>query len=107
MPHYEIIMTPDAISNLTELYDYIACVLFAPDTAREYIQRLRREVSTLELMPRRHALLEEEPWHSRGVRRMMVKNFAIYYRIDDACMRVYILNVIYDRRDQLRFLSKI
>ena len=38
---------------------------------------------------------------------MNVKNFAIYYRIDNANMRVYILNIIYDRRDQLRVLSKI
>ncbi|MCR4819078.1 MAG: type II toxin-antitoxin system RelE/ParE family toxin [Fretibacterium sp.] len=99
-------ITPDAISNLIELKEYIANILLAPDIARNYIQHIRQEVSTLEQMPNRHILVQEGPWRSRGVRRMNVKNFIIYYRVDEAQMQVYILNVIYNKRDQLRALSK-
>ena len=105
MDFYEVIITPDAVSNLIELRDYIANVLLVPDTARECIQYIREKVSTLEEMPRRHALIEDEPWRSRGVRRMNVKNFSVYYRIDEASMLVYVLNVIYSKRDLLRVLS--
>ena len=106
MSSYEVLMTPDAILDLTELRDYISGVLLAPDTAREYIQHLREEVGTLERMPRRYALVVDEPWRSRGVRKMNVKNFAVYYRIDEISMRVYVLNVIYNRRDQLRAMAE-
>lgn len=106
MNSYEVIMTPDAIANLIELRNYIANVLLAPDIARDYIQHIREEVSSLERMPNLHILVEDEPWRSRGVRRMNVKNFIIYYRIEDVRMRVYILNVIYNKRNQLRALSK-
>ena len=106
MDSYEVIMTPDAIANLIELRNYIANVLLVPDIARDYIQHIREEVSSLERMPNRHILVEDEPWRSRGVRRMNVKNFIIYYRINEVRMRVYILNVIYNKRNQLRALSK-
>ena len=106
MDFYKVIITPDAISNLIELKEYIANVLLAPDMAKNYIQHIRQEVSTLEQMPNRHILVQEEPWRSRGIRRMNVKNFIIYYRVDEAQMQVYILNVIYNKRDQLRALSK-
>lgn len=36
-----------------------------------------------------------------------MKNFVIYYRVEEFTMRVYILNVIYARRDQLRMLAQI
>ena len=106
MDSYEVILTPDAISDLTELRDHIADVLVAPDTARGYIRHIREEVSTLKQMPNRHILVKEEPWRSRSIRRMNVKNFIVYYRVDEAHRRVYILNVIYNKRDQLRALSK-
>ena len=89
-----------------ELRDYIADVLCAADTARSYLLTLRESIGELSAMPAKFARMEEEPWHSRGVRRFLVKNFFVYYRIDDAAKTVYILNVIYARRDQLRALAE-
>ena len=105
MPDYRIIITPDAIRDLAELKDYIADVLLAPETALAYIQTIRREIGGLARMPARNRLMDDEPWHSRGVRKTMVKNFCVYYRIDEPATSVYILNVIYVRRDQLKALS--
>ena len=105
MPDYRIIITPDAICDLTELRDYIADVLLAPETALAYIQTIRREIGGLARMPARNRLMDDEPWHSRGVRKTMVKNFCVYYRIDEPAASIYILNVIYVRRDQLKALS--
>ena len=107
MPDYRIIITPDAIRDLAELRDYIANVLLAPDTALKYIQTIRREIGSLARMPARYKCVDQEPWHSRGVRKIIVKNFYVYYRIDDPAGAVYVLNVIYLRRDQLKALSRM
>ena len=53
------------------------------------------------------APMEREPWHSRGVRKISAKNFYIYYRLDDVSGRVYVLNVIYAKRDQFKALNKM
>ena len=50
-------------------------------------------------------LVDDEPWHSRGIRRMRVRNFFVYYRVDDSANMVYILNIIYAKRDQKKALN--
>ena len=107
MEPYDIIITPDAEANLLELRNYIANVLLAPDTALSYIKAIRKEIATLSIMPGRIKPVDEEPWHSRGLRKIIVKNFYVYFRIDDPAKRVYILNVIYNKRDQLKQMAKI
>ena len=107
MDSFEIIVTLDATEDLIELRDYIAYVLLAPDTALSYIRTIRKEIESLSTMPGRNKLVDDEPWHSRGIRKIIAKNFYIYYRIDDDAKRVYILNVIYARRDQLKMLAQL
>lgn len=107
MDSYEIIMTDDATADLIELRDYIAEVLLAPETALSYIRAIRAEISTLSEMPARIRTVDDEPWHSRGIRRIIAKNFYVYYRIDESSKRLYILNIIYNKRDQLRQLGRL
>ena len=107
MDSYEIIMTPDATADLVELRDYIADVLLVPGTALSYLRTIREEISKLAEMPGRIKPVDDEPWHSRGIRKIMAKNFYVYYRIDEDAKHVYIMNVIYNKRDQLRQLSQM
>ena len=83
MDSYRIIVTPDAKADITELRDYIANVLLSPKTARSYIQNLRKEIGKLSEMPTRIKLIDDEPWHSRGVRKFIVRNFLVYFRVEE------------------------
>ena len=107
MESYKIIVTPDAEDDLFDLRNYITGVLLARDTAVSYIRTIRKEIASLSTMPTRYKPVDEEPWHSRGIRKTIANNFFVYYRIDEENRRVYILNVIYARRDQLRVLEKM
>lgn len=107
MDSYEIIITPDAEADLFEIRDYIAYTLLAPNAALNYIRVLRGEIQKLAYMATSIAPVEQEPWHSRGVRKNIAKNFYIYYRPDTSSGKVYILNVIYAKRDQLRVLKEM
>ena len=55
---------------------------------------------TLDRMPERIKLTPEEPWHSQGVRRMLVKNYYVYFWINEDRHTVEITDVIYARSDQ-------
>ena len=107
MDSYKIILTPDAEEDLFELRNYIADVLLARDTARNYIRTIRKEIGSLSELPARYKPVDDEPWHSRGIRRIMANNFFVYYRIDEDRKQVFVLNVIYARRDQLRMLEQM
>ena len=58
-------------------------------------------------MPARFRPVDEKPWLTRGIRRLLVRKSYVYYRIDEASKTVYFLNVIYVGRDQLRALARM
>lgn len=58
-------------------------------------------------MPHRISLTDEEPWCGEGIRNMPVKNYLVYFWIDEIKDIVYITAVIYGQREQIRQLSKM
>ena len=106
MDSYQITVTPDAESDLSEQRDYIANVLRSPETARSYLHHLRKEIGSLSEMPARIKAVGEEPLHSRGIRKLIVKKFLVYFRIVEDKKTVYIWNVIYAGYDQLPKINK-
>lgn len=107
MNAYEIILTPDAEADLYAIKDYIAETLQVPEVALNYVLALRKEMEKLSYMADSMAPVEREPWHARGVRKITFKNFYVYYRPDVASRKVYILNLIYAKRDQLKALKNM
>ena len=77
MEHYNVIITPDAAMDLSQLKSYITYTLQALETALKYIRGLRQEIEKLEVFPAAIAPVPDEPWHSRGIRRIINKNFYI------------------------------
>lgn len=104
---YTIRVTDQAQEQLREIAHYIAYELQAPETALRMLETLETAMNTLSLFPSRIALTEEEPWRSRGVRRMPVKNYLVYFWIDEAAYIVQIMAVIYGRRDQAERLAEM
>ena len=100
MGSYRIFLTEKARGQLTELRDYIANTLNEKNTAEKYIDVLSDAVFSLDEMPLRFKLVDIEPHRSRGYRRMLVKNFYIYYSVDVENSTVVVHAVIYARRNQ-------
>ena len=78
MNEYEVIITPEAEGDLDQLGAYITFELKAPETAFSYVRDIRTELSTLRKAPKRFRVVDDEPWHSRGLRRMNARNFAAF-----------------------------
>lgn len=107
MDSFQIIITPDAEADLLEIRDYVAYTLLVPDVALDYIRAIRKEIEKLSYMAVSIAPVAREPWRSRGVRKIIAKNFYVYYRPDESSGIVYVMNVIYSKRDQLKALKKM
>ena len=103
MNEYDVRVTRQVLEQMKEIVHYISNDLMAPDAA-EYERGCRLCVSSF---PKKHALIDEEPWRTEGVRKIVVKNFLIYYWVDDENNRVQVTAVIYSRRDQIRQLSNM
>ncbi len=106
MPEYKVIITPDAESDLEDIGDYIAFELHVPEIAVRYLRDIREEIETISTRAKHFRIVDEEPWHSRGQRRMNAKSFAVLYILIEDEEIVSVQNVIYQKRDIPRVLKE-
>lgn len=104
---YTVKITSQAEEQIQETIYYIAHELKAPDAALHLLDTLENSIASLSHYPQRVALISEEPWRTQGIRRLPVKNFLIYFWIDDANMKVQVTALIYGKRDQMHQLSQM
>lgn len=104
---YEVVYTAAARQDLRDIYEYIAYELLEPDIAVNQADRIMKAIRSLEQMPMRHTLYEEEPWNSQGLRLLPVDNYLILYLPDEAVHVVNIVRIMYGGRDIRKQLSEI
>ncbi|WP_405343067.1 type II toxin-antitoxin system RelE/ParE family toxin [Fibrobacter sp.] len=103
---YKILVTERAKSDLAGIYSYISTELQSVRTADDVIDSLQRAMSGLSIMPSRYHRYMEEPWYSEGVRYFSVRNFSVFYTVDENSRSVFIVHVVYSKRNLPQVLSK-
>ena len=96
---YEVEVSQQADSDLREIFEYIAFELQSPKNASGQLDRLEKQILSLNTMPERYRRYEKEPWKSRGLRVLPVDNYIVLYIPDCDKKVVTILRVMYTRRD--------
>lgn len=105
MKEYNVRITRQARDHLRGIKKYIEEELLSPDAARNTIGTLKKEIKNLSKMPERVKLTDEEPWRSEGIHRLRVKNYYVYFWIDEDNAKVQVTSVIYVARDQVSQLE--
>ena len=96
---YNVVYSPEALSDLKDIYAYIAQELMVPDTALNQVNRIRKEIRSLDFMPSRYALVDWEPWKSMGMHKVPVDNVVVFYTVDSDSMTVAIIRIVYGGRN--------
>lgn len=104
---YEVKVTRQALEQMRAILHYISYDLMAPQAADNLLDDLKSSILKLSVLPKRYPLIEEEPWKSEGIRKIVVKNFLVYYWVDDENNKVQVTAVIYSKRDQIKQLRKM
>ena len=91
MDDYEVKLTGKAQRQLQEIVRYIAEDLQEPATAERMLDSMEKE----------------EPWHSAGIHKMPVKNYLVYFWVDEPSKKVQITAIVYGRRDQRSVLQNM
>lgn len=97
MKPYTVEITNEALTDMEQVYNYIASVLMAPENAIGQYNRIADEILKLDMFPERFRIMDSEPEHSNGIRRMLVDNYSVFYVIKDR--RVIVTNVLYSASD--------
>ena len=94
---FRVLITSRAEADIAAVCRYTAQELLNPQAAAALADALYDAVGSLAEMPLRHPVWRNEPWKSRGVRSLGVKNCRIFYLADKAARRVLVLRVFYNR----------
>ena len=97
MKQYRVLITDEALNDMESIYEYIAEELLAPDTAMGQYNRIADAIETLDQMPERIKLMESEPEKTRGLRKLIVDNYAVFFIVEDDT--VIVTNVLYGASD--------
>ena len=104
---YKVKVTPHAFGQLKETADYISEVLMEPQTAHQWLNAMKQKIQSLESMPNRIRLVQEEPWHARGIHCMTAMRYNFYFWVDEEIKTVWIAAVLSERRDQQEQLKRM
>lgn len=106
MSEWKIILSPEFKQEFRDILSYVENILLAPDTAKKLAERILDKVEKLGDMPKRFALVENEPWRSRGLRKLIVDNFIVFYFPNENTKEVAIFHVFYGGRNIDELLNK-
>lgn len=104
--NWEVEFTNQARYDLRDILDYITYELQEPQVAVNLVREITSEILSLNQMPMRYRVYDEEPWQSQGLRYFPVKNYLVFYYPDEAGNSVYIVRVIYGGRDISQLLNE-
>ena len=77
MKQYDVKISHAALSDMEQIYSYIADRLLEPDTAMGQYNRIAEAIQSLNILPERCALVESEPERTQGLRQMLVDNYSV------------------------------
>lgn len=107
MKKWNITVTPEFRDDVRNIYSYISNELLEPASAKNTADRILKAVSSLSELPMRYPLYEKEPWQSRGLRKISVGNYVVFYLTNEETSMVIVLHVFYAGRNIEKCLDDI
>lgn len=95
MDKYNVSLTSRALRDLDDIYVYIAQTLLVPETALGLVDKIEKEILSLEEMPYRFPERKTGAYANRGYRQLFVGNYTVIYRVDEKRRQVIIVTVRY------------
>jgi len=99
MKVYRINIADIAKHDIRDIKKYITDDLQEPVTAVNITNAILDAIDTLEQMPDRISFIKDKRLAAQGIRPLYVKNYTVFFRIDDSLGAVDIVRVLYSHRD--------
>lgn len=97
MKHYAVLLYPDAIRDLEDIYDYIFAKSGYEQRAWRYIEKIRQQCVALEVAPQRGLIRNDL---MKGLRILALDHRSVAaFLIKEKAGEVHILNVFYGGQD--------
>lgn len=105
MPSYNIAIAEVAQHDLLDIFDYIAFELREPNSASSLLSKTRTKIKSLEEFPERNNIISESKYETQRIQWCPVENYIIFYQVSELQKQVYIIRVLYKKRNWEHLIS--
>ena len=102
--NYNLVITKPAEKDLADILQYISKDLSAPKAANDLLDDILKCYDNILLNPLMYALCDNDRLKSKKYRKAVIKNYIMFYRVDEEKQIIYIMRFIYGRRDCINLL---
>jgi toxin ParE1/3/4 len=92
---FKVRYSEQAKQDLINIFNHISDVFIEPVTAERQTKRIEKAVESLDFMPFRFRVCDEEPFKSQGVRVFNVDKFLVFYKPDESKNTVMIIRILH------------
>lgn len=101
---FEVEFTDECIEELEDIYNYISTNLKEDKAARRLMSKVMEKILNLKDKPEIYMKIGKTDGLKREYHRMVIKNYILLYTIDIEKKKVYIVHIVYKRRNYFKFL---
>ena len=103
---YELVFSKIIDEDIDSCYNYIKDNLEAPMAAENLMKELYEKLNHIKEKPYSRPLVHDEYLSSLGIRSIKVKNYLIFYYIEDE-KYINLVTFMYNKRDWINILKEI
>lgn len=93
--HWPVVYSATARNDLYRIRSYIAHHLKSPLAAKQTTRLLIHKINALSTFPEMYPCYPHEPWHSRGIRYLTIKNYIVFYYFHRPASEVRIIRIMH------------
>jgi plasmid stabilization system protein ParE len=97
--------TDAATLDVTETLEYIAYTLNAPIASRNLYYEIDKKIKEIEDNPYSCPLVRNDYLANKGFRWLGIKNYMMFYVVDEKHGKIYLIRFLYGRRDWINILK--
>ena len=101
---YKLLITKEANNDINEIIGYIVNILKNPIAAGNLIDEIEKLYTVITDNPSAFSLCNDSRLRNDGYRKIVVKNYIIFYKVIEERKAVYVMRVIYGRHDYLKLI---
>ena len=103
---YKVNYTATAQEDLLSIVEYLSSILKAPSAAMNLLDAIEKETGILAENPLMFPISQDDYIAKRGIRHVFIKNYFMFYTIDEDAQSISIIRILYARRDWINLFRR-
>ena len=105
--NYSYKFTDVSENDLDEIISYFINELKSKQVASDFLSKLSKVIDDIRLFPNSGELVNNDLIRKKGIRRKYIDNYTLFYLPEKKEKMIYILRIVYSRRNLDYILSNI